>query len=933
MPYVTPQALVFQDLTASAAAQETPLRAHISGGHAQLVRYAVDAERPIGSLGFYDSATDTDHAWPGRVVGGVVDHSYTKLFVKDALLQYANNLDGNKIAGSRNRVRLNANVANSPAAANNIGNDRGAVIGDVVKATFGSVTVWSYVAGLIAEVGSTVVAAAAADASNPIAATNAITVSQVHGPWNAITAAVSGTYSPYATGVITETYTVIVTQASTGGDLRTARLRVLSSSGLDNQTSVTPTAENTFFGIGTHGVTMKFTSGHDANQSADSLSAEAQQISYNDLLVGMRFTVVATGTYAVPVATSSGTYTGSVTDTYLIEVVEGGLYANSTPKIQVSTTNGLDISGPTPVHAAATPVVVGTKGVRVAFSGTGLARGTKWTIKANAATVGALRTIVLGHNIPTTVADTAAVTVALFIKKDVVELPQNRVNEAPLVNFVQTDTQITIASNLDATDDSYTVSGDVTALPIISESTQGYGELFVEYRAWRPELSFNVHAIDAVGDLDTIEGALDPDNPLKWAIFKALENANGSTVKFTAVADPESADSWVKVIDLLEGQRDTYGLVPLTRDGTVIDLFLAHVNQDSSAEKAQWRSLWVNLNGVPTFPLVSAGSTVPGYTEATTVGGAVCLATITDNDQASGTQYTLVRNDDSSGQFVTNGVRAGDKVRALYTGDGFGGLTWTEFTVDAVVTENELRLVSGPSAPVNTPAKIEIWRNPTTQEEATAIATTAGAYGSRRVRAVWPDRIESSGTVMEGYFLCASLAALRGGLPPHQGITNMSVEGYTSVSRTTDKFNRSQLDIMAGSGVWIVTQDKNTANGLGLIYSRHALTTAAYDDIDQREEMHCANTDSISFRVMDTLSPFIGVANNVAATRALMDLELNTLGNVLKTEKFTSTLGGQVVDWGTSSIVPHPVLRDRVIVTITPVYPYPLNNAEAHLII
>lgn len=935
MPYVTPQALVYQDLTASASAQETPLRAHISGGHAQLIRYAVDAERPLGSLGFYDSATDTAYDWPNRVVGGLVDQDYTKLFVKDALLQYAIGQVGAKVSGSRNRVRLTNIVANTTAATNALGNDRGVVIGDVVKVSFGATTLWSYVAGLVADTGSASIASATADSSNPNAVVSAsVTVTPTHGPFNAISVTASAAaYNPLPTGAITDTYTVVVTQGSTGGDLTTARLRVFSGSGRDDQAVLIPAAENVFFAVGTNGATMKFVSGHDTNHVADSLSAAEEGISPIDLVTGQRWSIRVTGVYAVPTATSSGTFVGADTTTYIVEVVQGGLYANATPKIKVTTTTGSDISGPTPVHAANSAVAIGTKGAKIAFSGTGLARGTKWVVKANSPAAGAVHTIVLGHNIPATVADTAVASVGLYIKKDLVQYAQNRVNEAPLVNFVQADTQITVASNLDATDDSYTVNGVLTPLPVVSESTQNYGELFVEYRAWRPELAYAVNAISLAGDIDQIEGALDPDNPLKWAVFKALENGNGSTVKYTAVVNPDDADSWTRVIDLLEGQRDTYGLVPLTRDRAVLDLFVAHVNQDSSAEAAQWRVLWTSLAGVPTYPLVSAGSTVPGYLEATTLNGAVCLATITDNDQATGTQYTLVRDDAGNGLFVTNGVRPGDKVRALYSGDGFGGVSWTEFTVDAVITENELRLVSGPDAAVNTPSKIEIWRNPTAQEEAVAIGTTAGSFGSRRVRAVWPDTIESSGEILQGYFLCASLAGLRGGLPPHQPMTNLSIEGYTSVSRTTDKFNRSQLDLMAGSGVWIVTQDKNTATGLGQIYTRHALTTASYDDIDQREEMFCSNTDSISFRVMDTLSPYIGVANNVDSTRALIKLDLDTLGNVLKTEKFTTTLGGQVVDWAVTDVTAHPTLRDRALVTISPTYPYPLNNTESHLVI
>ena len=92
-----------------------------------------------------------------------------------------------------------------------------------------------------------------------------------------------------------------------------------------------------------------------------------------------------------------------------------------------------------------------------------------------------------------------------------------------------------------------------------------------------------VETIFDVATLDSaIDGPLDPDNPLKWAVFKALQNSaqansNITPVSYTAVCDPSDTEEWLNVLDLIDGRDDVYGLVPLTRNKTVLDAFHAHI--------------------------------------------------------------------------------------------------------------------------------------------------------------------------------------------------------------------------------------------------------------------------------------------------------------------------------------------------------------------
>jgi hypothetical protein len=442
-------------------------------------------------------------------------------------------------------------------------------------------------------------------------------------------------------------------------------------------------------------------------------------------------------------------------------------------------------------------------------------------------------------------------------------------------------------------------------------------------------LTNEVNFIDNVGDLDTaITGALDPDNPLKWGVFKALENSNGTAVGYTAVSNPDDTTTWADVLEALLGRNDVYGLVPLTRNRTVLDLYAAHVTAASSPQQNLWRVLWVNLAGIPAIPVVSAGSTVVNHLAATTSDGEECLATITDDPDTTGSQFTIVNNTNANGDFVTNGVRIGDIVRAVYAGDGFGAVTYNEYVIAEVVSEDQLRLVSGPAAAVNSAAKIEIWRSLSATAEAAEIALDAGSWGSRRIRAVWPDTIESSGTVMEGYFLAASLAALSSGLLPQQPLTRVEVTGYSRVNRTTVKFNRSQLDALAAAGVYVVTQNPD-----GAIFTRHAVTTGDYADINQREESVTRNIDSISYLLRDLLDPFIGIYTVNFSVISKIDYFVNIALREMSQLAGNTTSGPQLLSYNSLVVAPDPLLRDKINVTVNVIVPYALNSIAVTLVV
>lgn len=937
--YVLPQVLVFQDFTTQPSVAANPLSAHIAGGHAYLVRESQEDERQFGNLGYYDNASDTDYEWPNRPAGAVIDQDYSKLYIENALLQYfVDDLSaGSTIeVGSSNNVIVSDSVnwkSSTGYARNADLYDRDVQVGDVIRvrgvpaATGSSVTLWTYVKALVASEVAATVGSASEDADNAATQSASESISQTDGAENCVTATADGSaYDGLADGQPSETYTVTVLDGSAGGDFTTARLRVVSSSGTDDVSEVTPAAASSATAIGTRGLEVTFAT---ASSAACSLSADNDGVSDYDLIAGQEWTVSVDQAFTETTATSGGTYASRNSTTYIVTVTKGGAFSAS-PEISVSTTNGIDQSGPHVVSGLSSAITIGTDAVTITFAGSsqGLNKGDRFYIEVTGISDGPVRSIQLGTNLDQDFVAGDEVGVQLYIRKPLLEVSANRTGFAPLVNWEQSETEVTVKSGIIAYDASWTDSGVALPLDVYSESSLDYGVLYVEYRAWLSDLCNKINGISNIANIDDISGPLTPDNELKWGVYKALQNSNGTPVLYTAVCDPNNVDDWDEVFEVLLSRDDAYNLVPLTRNATVLGQYQAHVNNSSAANEGLWRVAWFNLEGVPEIPVVSAGSSVPNHTSATTSDGGVALAVFEDDPETSGTQYTICRVPADNAKFVANGVRPGDIVRALYSGDGFGNFSYSEFVVDEIQSENQLRVKTGPSAPISTPAKIEVWRNLANSEEAVEIGKSAGAWNDRRIRATWPDKVETSGTVQEGYHLNAALAGLSSAVLPHQGLTNVEVKGFSSTPRSTDKFNKTQLDAMAIAGVWIVIQAQD-----GEIYNRHAVTTGDYEDINDREEMITRNVDSISYRFKDYFAPFIGVSNVTPSMQDIILGGMNKLIRTLQSERTTPQLGGQLIDATVDRFYVSEIFKDRYVAYITLQVPYALNNIELHLVV
>jgi hypothetical protein len=548
---------------------------------------------------------------------------------------------------------------------------------------------------------------------------------------------------------------------------------------------------------------------------------------------------------------------------------------------------------------------------------------------------GAVKTVALSSNLPPSLRGICEIVVgsssssssgsppdlgATFYIQSDIEVPADRIGYAPLTNWEQSETEITLKSGIIGYDATWTNAGVLQPLPVKD------GEVYVNYRALVQQWVGTVGTIDDVSLIpDRFDEApvIHQDNPLVFGVYNSLLNANGEDVKFSAVgaSSPIELSDWLEVLEVFKGRQDVYSLVPLTYEKQVQDAVVAHVEAMSTPEEGRWRICWLNRQAVTEKGI---------YTTSLATGrvGETVLATITDDPDTSGTQYTLLYAEGE--KFITGGidVSAGDIVRTQYSDDGFGNMSYQEYVIDDVINDEEIRLVSGPSAPINVPTKIEVWKNLNKTEIAEELATYPGLWSTRRAYLVWPDEIGNAGEVVPGYYLCCSLAGLRGASLPHRPLTNVEIIGWDDVSRTTEFLNEPQLNTMAASGYWSVTQDPND----GQIFTRHQLSTDNLD-LNRREQSVTTNVDSISYLFLDRLKIYIGRGNVTPTMIGIIEGEILSILDFLSNFIVQEILGPQVISYEIKQLEQHPLLKDRILAVVDLEVPYPLNNIELHLVI
>ena len=611
MSYILPQVLVFQEFLTAPTALNQPLNACIVGQQFSLHRYSEPTEKSgIKVYDTYDPTVEACYAFPARPAGGIPDLTYTKVFFEKAMLQYFHQNSSpstpvEALSNSKNKVRAAANIFQS---ANGYTRDAG-LLRDVQPGDWCKLigdncgtpaTLLSQIIGLEADILPAIVGTATDDASNKGATTASATGSQTGGTTNnVITNNVNGAaYNGLAGGNPSEVYTLTVI---TGGGTNQAVFRITSQSGNDDVGLVTfNVAFDAFFNIGTRGLKAKF-----HKNAITSSSSSGHPIVNDHFIAGQVFTYSVSQLFTPAVPTKHGTYAGASNTSYIVEVSLGGKFTDLVkPQIKVTTTTGIDLSGPTSVTASGIQAVVGTQGVYISFAGTGLCKGDRYIIPVIAAAPGQVRTLLLANNVPDGFRGVCPIgghpgsssssvvhpdlDLTLYIRADF-EVPAKR--SASINNWVQTDTEVCLEAGITGYDASWAIAGVPQALPV--EDAVAY----IQHRDRMPTYCSTVGTVSSPDDVAALLGTVDPDNELAFGVYKAALNSNGEDVKFVGVCShsPVTLSDWLAAFELLVGRDDVYSLVPLSQDKTVLDAALAHCLAQSTPENGRWRICWLNM--------------------------------------------------------------------------------------------------------------------------------------------------------------------------------------------------------------------------------------------------------------------------------------------------------------------------------------------------
>jgi hypothetical protein len=145
------------------------------------------------------------------------------------------------------------------------------------------------------------------------------------------------------------------------------------------------------------------------------------------------------------------------------------------------------------------------------------------------------------------------------------------------------------------------------------------------------------------------------------------------------------------------------------------------------------------------------------------------------------------------------------------------------------------------------------------------------------------------------------------------------------LKRARPFFTADQLNTMAESGTWIVTQTIG-----GAVTTRDARTTDT-TTLSTSTEMYSRNVDSISYFLRSRLEPYLGRANVVTSALEQMRIDLVSAIEFLKTRGFTTFLGGQIIDADIVELRQSLLQADRITVVIRLELPFPIKTIEVYL--
>lgn len=468
----------------------------------------------------------------------------------------------------------------------------------------------------------------------------------------------------------------------------------------------------------------------------------------------------------------------------------------------------------------------------------------------------------------------------------------------------------------------------------------GTADLYIQYRGVRKDVSPlaadpGLLRIDGVTTLADVLAPINSDNPLALGVFFALVNAAGLEIVAIGVDSVSASEpfgtvaAFTRAAEFLESE-EVYAIAPMTHNEDVAGVFKTHIELMAGAEQKGERILFTCPN-TPTRRVDTViASGLSGGTTATP-GQFVCDVNPTPNLVSAGFDALDLVVDDNV--FLEVEVDGTIRRYSLESVNGVLATVRTTFAptenIDAffsIATLNETLLNADWSIKVRgTKLLIAGSTLPDKTAIAETIAAKANAYLQRRMYYVHPDTITASvgGTdeTLPGFYLCAGIVGMVAKYPPQQGFTKVAMVGYTGVRGSGDFFSNSQLNKIAGGGVYIVYQESEGSP----LTCRHQLSTNT-TTIETRELSITKVVDFCAKFLRTGLRNFIGQFN---ITQPFLD----TLSTAIQGMLAFLVENGIIIGGELNNLIQSKEEPDVVLVDVTLDVPYPCNYIRLTLVL
>lgn len=468
----------------------------------------------------------------------------------------------------------------------------------------------------------------------------------------------------------------------------------------------------------------------------------------------------------------------------------------------------------------------------------------------------------------------------------------------------------------------------------------GTADLYLQYRGVRKDVSAvaaepGLLRIDGVTTLESVLSPVNADNPLALGLFFAIINAPnleiaGLGVDAVSAAEPfGTVAAFTRATEFLEAE-EVYAIAPMTHSEEVHAIFKGHVETMSGSDQKGERILFVCPETPERRVNTVIASGLSGETTATP-NQFVCDVNPTPGLVSAGFDALDLAVDDNVFLEVT--VEGELRRYSLSSVNGVLATVRVSFATDentdaffSVKTLNEALVNADWSVKVR---GTKLLIPGSTLPDKTAIAETIAAKANtllqRRMYYVHPDTVVATvnGTEqnLPGFYLCAGIAGMVARFPPQQGFTNLAMTGFSGVVGSNDYFSNSQLNKIAGGGVYIVVQDSQGAP----LVSRHQLST----NITTIETRELSITKVVDFcaKVLRTgLRNFIGQFN---ITQPFLD----TLSTAIQGMLSFLVENGIIIGGELNNLIQSKEEPDVVLVDVTLDVPYPCNYIRLTLVI